>query len=84
MKDGIPVEFEYEGKMYKGFLGQPHGAGTKGWQLSVCENKNGKVGMYHWGQLVIYGQDDWRFMKQQGDMLYLSGYFRDVVLAWYQ
>jgi hypothetical protein len=40
--------------------------------------------MYHWGQLVIYKDDDWKFMKQLGDMLYLSEYFRDLVLNWYQ
>jgi hypothetical protein len=39
MEDGIPVEFEYQGKMYNGFVNQPHGAGSKGWQLSMWEQK---------------------------------------------
>jgi hypothetical protein len=52
MEGGIRMEFEYQGKMNGEFLYQPHNAGTKEWQLSVWENKNGKAGMYHCGQQV--------------------------------
>ena len=80
----IPVQFEYHGKIYKGFLSQPNGAGTSTWSLTVPEFRNGKWGEYHWGTLVQYMNDDWRMTSYKGDLLHLSDYFRDVVINWYQ
>ena len=81
--DRIPVEFEFQGKTYKGFLDQPSGGGNV-WHLTVHEYRKGQWGNYHWGMLVIYRNDEWRMTNNRDDLLHLSDYFRDVVLNWYQ
>lgn len=83
MGDKIPVEFEFKGKVYKGWLERPNGGGNA-WHLTVPEFRKGKWGNYHWGQLVIYANDEWRMTNNRDDLLHLSDYFRDVVLNWYQ
>jgi hypothetical protein len=80
----IPVSFELKGCSYKGYLSQPNGVGTYVWHLTVPEVRNGKVGTYHWGLLVIYKDDDWRMTSNQHDLSHLSAFFRDVVLNWFQ
>jgi hypothetical protein len=83
MEDKIPVEFEYHGKHYKGYLEKDHSS-AKSWCLKVPEYRKGRWGTYHWGVLIIYNGDIWRMTNHKDDMLHLSDYFRDVVLNWYQ
>jgi hypothetical protein len=83
MSEEIRVEFQYQKKMYKGLLGRPNGGGG-GWYLSVYDVRNGKSGWYYRGVLIQYTNDDWQMTGHHGELVELSDYFRDVVLAWYQ
>lgn len=72
----IPVEFDYEGKRYKGHLTEVFGAASKVWHLMIDN--------YYWGQLVhseIYG---WAFHNNQGKMKDLADYFGEIVVMWYE
>lgn len=65
----IPVEFDYEGKHYKGYLSQVTGAGQI-WHLMIDD--------YYMGQL-IYSSYGWSFHNNKGTMKDLADYFGKIV-----
>lgn len=74
----IPVTFDHKGKTFNGYFSEVTGAGTaSAWQLYDNEN-------YYHGQLIINARNEWVFTDQKMELAYLSDYFRDVVLAWYE
>lgn len=66
----IPVEFDYEGKKYKGVLVSVSGAATSLFHLMV--NK------YYIGQLFKI-EDGWRFSSQSGKLDHLESVFIDAL-----
>lgn len=74
----IPITFEHKGKIFKGYFSEVTGMGaTSAWHLYDNEN-------YYKGQLTINAKREWVFADQKMELAYLSDYFRDVVLAWYE
>jgi hypothetical protein len=73
--DKIPVSFEYKDKHYAGHFEAVNGAAAKLWHLTVNR--------FHWGQLFITQNFEWRFENNEGSLKELTDYFADVVTAWY-
>lgn len=71
----IPVEFDYQGKHYKGHLTEVHGAG-KVWHLIINN--------YYFGQLVLSENYGWAFHSNKGIMEDLAEYFGEIVTLWYE
>jgi hypothetical protein len=69
--EGILVEFDFEGKHYKGHLSAPHGAGGSVWFLTVNN--------YHQGQLMRTANNKWRFYNKKGSFPELADKFSKVV-----
>lgn len=75
---GIPVSFEHKGISFKGYFSEVAGAGVvSSWHLYDNEN-------YYYGQLSINPRNEFVFTDQKMELAYLSDYFRDVILAWYE
>ena len=66
----IRVEFNYEGKHYKGFLSEVTGAG-KLWHLMINN--------YYMGQLLYSEKYGWQFHNNKGTMKELADYFGKMV-----
>ncbi len=76
MADNIPIEFDYEGKHYKGhFLGGVGGGGGNIWHLMINN--------YYYGQLIFSQNYGWAFHNNKGLMKELSEYFGEYVTLWY-
>jgi len=67
----IPVTFEFQKRLHKGFLCASH---PNMWFLLVR--------MQYWGTLILT-DEGWSF-KGDDDLAKLTDYFSDVVIAWYQ
>jgi hypothetical protein len=74
--DRIPVEFEYEGKVYQGVLTPVNGMAAQVWFLMVDK--------FYWGDLMYTDNIGWRFHEQKPRVAHLEDYFVSVVLAWYE
>jgi hypothetical protein len=66
----IPVEFNYEGKTYKGVLSAVGGAGNKMFHLMVNN--------FYCGQL-FYTATGWRFSSQNGKLDHLADVFIEAL-----
>lgn len=74
----IPVSFEHKGKVFKGYFSEVKGAGgPKAWHL--YDNQN-----FYRGQLTINASNEFVFTDQKMELAYLSDYFLDVILSWYE
>ena len=72
----IPVEFEYQNKLYQGILAKvPGSASTQFYHVYVDH--------FYYGQL--YETDKgWIFSNQEGWHPDLADYFEGVLISWYQ
>lgn len=72
----IPIEFDYEGKHYKGHFREIAGAAGRLWHLMIDN--------YYYGQLVLSDNYGWAFHNNKGLMADLADYFGDIVMMWYE
>lgn len=71
----IPVEFDYQGKHYKGHLSEVSGAAAQLWHLMIDN--------YYYGQL-FYTDAGLKFYSQSGKFQELEDYLIEVITAWYE
>lgn len=78
MYEKIPVEFELNGKTYRGHFKPVSGRGNTCWYLNVND--------YYWGNMDYYPQRGFRFTYTSDKLKGLEQheqYFIDVIIAWY-
>ena len=79
----IPIEFDYQGKHYKGFFGEVSGAGSfqsRHWHLSLY--RAGKI--YYYGQMNYFEESGFRFTSQTGEFEDLNEFFGQHIMLWYE
>lgn len=72
----IPIEFDYEGKHYKGYFSEAFGAGGNVWHLMIDN--------YYYGQLIYSQKFGWAFHNNKDKMKDLADYFAEQIMLWYQ
>jgi len=85
----IPVEFDYQGKQYKGYLSPVSGAAANVYTLNIDNYYRGQLSLVE-DSLPGLPRDPenikykWRFTSQNGMFEDLTDYFADGVMAWYE
>lgn len=72
----IPVEFEFQGKRYKGVLSPVGGAAAKMYHLMIDSYYRGQLFLTHYN-----GKPLWRFTTQKAEYPELAEYFGKLVDA---
>ena len=79
----IPIEFDYQGKHYKGFLDEVSGSGTHigcSWHLCLYRGKH----LYYNGHLTYHEKSGFRFTSQTGKFEDLTEFFGEYIMLWYE